>query len=143
MTTQSNPYQTPAEVSNEPSEIRGPRSGKSIWLQRLIAAQAFVIVGALILEAYEHETIVATGPVFFLVGLAITNLAAWRRDVGATIFGSSAVLLSLTIVFLINVNSWSPEQGDRPITFIIFVYACLALPEAAYLTMKKRQRIPH
>jgi hypothetical protein len=92
---------------------------------------------ALCVEAYEHESIALSGPVFSLVGLVTFVLAFRNRDRPAMIFGGSAVLFSLLIVLLINVNSWGPARGDLPITIMSWTYALSAGPMAIGLAFQR------
>ncbi|PHQ36631.1 hypothetical protein CEE69_04525 [Rhodopirellula bahusiensis] len=102
-------------------------------MRRLIVLQAIVIVTSLAVEAYRHETIIGSGPIFSLVGLVIAILALRNRDHAAMVFGGSAIAFASLIVFLINYNSWGPPQGNRPITILSFTYAAFALPVSAWL----------
>jgi hypothetical protein len=122
-------------------QVVGKPQIRTPWLRRLIALQAVVIVLALALESYEHETIVGTGQLLTLVGLVIAAVAQRHHDRLAMLFGGSAFLFALLIVFLINYNSWSPAQGDQPITILSFAYAAFALPTAVWLAIHPRMRI--
>jgi hypothetical protein len=126
-----NPYAPPATVFDTPRFHQVPiRAG---WLCRLILVQAFVIFMSLVVETYHHQSIVVSGPIFSLFGLAITILALRNRDRAAVAFGGSAIFFASLIVFLINFNSWTPTQGNGPITILLFVYAAFALPTSAWL----------
>lgn len=131
-----NPYAAPATVSETPpidgAPVRAP------WLRRFVVLQAIVIVTSLAVEAYEHESIVGSGPIFSLVGLIIAIIAFRKRDPAAMIFGGSAIAFASLIVFLINYNSWGPPQGNRPITILSFTYAAFALPISAWLVLSPR-----
>ncbi|MCO8122217.1 hypothetical protein NHH03_10745 [Stieleria sp. TO1_6] len=126
-----NPYATPATVSDAPL-IDGARL-RSPWLRRFVVLQAIVIVTSLAVEAYQHESIVGSGPLFSLVGLAIAVIAFRKRDYVAVLFGGSAIVFASLIVFLINYNSWGPPQGDYPITLLSYTYAAFALPISYWL----------
>ncbi len=130
-----NPYATPATVSDAP--LVDGKASWTPWLCRLIILQAFVIVASLAVEAYEHESIVGSGPIFSLVGLWIAIIASRKRDHAAMLFGGSAIAFSALIVFLINYNSWSPNQGNLPITLLSFAYAAFALPVSSWLALTR------
>ncbi len=121
------------ETVGEP-QVRTP------GLRCLIALQTFVMILALALESYEHETIAFTGQIFTIVGLIIVVVAQRHHDRPAMLFGWSAFMFALLIVFLINYNSWSPAQGDRPITILSFAYAAFALPTSVWLALHSRIR---
>ena len=134
-----NPYATPATVSDVPPIYGAPV--RTLWLRRCIVLQAFVIVTSLAAEAYKHESIVGSGLIFSLVGLAIAIVAFRKRDHAAMIFGGSAMAFASLIVFLINYNSWGPPQGDRPITLLSFTYAAFALPISAWLAVVRTRSV--
>lgn len=132
--SRQDPYATPVSVSA--TQLMDEPKTRTPWLRRLIALQAVVIVLALALESYEHETIVGTGQILTLVGLLIAVVAQRNGDRAAMLFGSSAFMFALLIVFLINYNSWLPAQGDRPITILSFAYAAFAVPIAVWLAIR-------
>ena len=104
----------------------------------MLALQVVVILGALAVEAYKHETITVSGPVFAITGLCIAVIAYRQHDVSATYFGASAIAFTSLIVFLINFNGWIPAQGDRPITLLSLAYSAIALPLAGRLLLHRR-----
>ncbi|QDV43431.1 hypothetical protein Enr13x_32880 [Stieleria neptunia] len=137
-----NPYAPPSTVSDTPLIDAAPIQAP--WLRRFIAVQAIVIVASLAVEAYEHESIVGSGPIFSLVGLIIAMLAFRNRDHASMIFGGSAIAFASLIVFLINYNSWGPPQGDRPITILSFIYAAFALPYSAwFVSTRSKAAVNH
>ncbi|WP_145169442.1 hypothetical protein [Rubripirellula lacrimiformis] len=108
-------------------------------MRRLVVLQAIVIVVSLVAEAYEHETIIGSGAIFSMVGLAIVVTAFRKRDHAAVMFGGSAIVFASFIVFLINFNAWTPAQGNYPITILSLTYAAFALPASVSLALKRRQ----
>lgn len=134
-----NPYAAPTTISDA-----APICGEHVrtpWLRRFLMLQAIVIVTALAVEAYKHESIVGSGPIFSLVGLAIAIVAVRKRDYAAMIFGGSAIAFASLIVFLINYNSWGPPQGNRPITLLSFTYAAFALPISGWLAFARSNTV--
>ena len=132
-----NPYAPPAAVLDSPLDLVQPVH--TPWSHRLIVFQSVVIVVSLAVEAYEHESIIGSGPIFSAVGLAIVICAFRQRDYIATLFGGSAIAFALLIVFLINYNSWGPPEGNLPITILSWTYAACALPMSAWLVLAKRR----
>lgn len=132
-----NPYAAPSAVFGTPVDLATPV--RMPWSHRLIVLQSFVIVISLAVEAYEHESIIGSGPIFSAVGLAIAICAFRQRDYIATLFGSSAIAFASLIVFLINYNSWGPPEGNQPITILSCAYAACALPMSAWLVIAKRR----
>ncbi|MFO1003238.1 MAG: hypothetical protein U0936_23130 [Planctomycetaceae bacterium] len=132
-----NPYAAPAVVPDPPVDLTAPV--RMPWSHRLVVFQSFVIVISLAVEAYEHESIVGSGPIFSAVGLAIVICAVRQRDYTATLIGGSAIAFASLIVFLINYNSWGPPEGDQPITILSFAYAVCMLPMSAWFVFAKRK----
>ena len=87
-----NPY-APPEVASSPITISGTLRQR-LWLRRLCVLQMVVIVCSLAIEAYEHESIVGSGPVFAIVGLVISVFAYRQTDMLAFPFGISAIALA-------------------------------------------------
>lgn len=130
-----NPYEPPA---TERSTSRVAVEPQNLWLTSLCSLQILVMATALWLEAYEHETIVGSGPVFSVVGMAIAGISR-RKDRHLEFFaGVSAPLLTAFIVFLININGWSPATGDKPITVIISLYSAVFMPILASAIVRQR-----
>jgi hypothetical protein len=120
-----NPYEPPAtERSISPTAVER----KNLWLTSLCSLQILVMAIGLGLEAYDHHTIVGSGPVFAVVGMVIAGISR-RKDRHLEFFaGVSAPLLTAFIVFLININGWSPTTGDKPITVIVSLYSAVFVP---------------
>jgi len=73
---------------------------------------------------------------------AYTNRFTHQKRTGGTpvtpfVFGLSAIAFTGLIVFLINLNEWSPQQGDWPITILAFAYSLVALPLALFLLIRR------
>lgn len=83
---------------------------------------------ALALEAYEHETIVGSGPVFAGVGSIIAAISRRKNRELEFYAGISAPVLVAFVVFLINYNDWTPVTGNSLITIIMSLYASIAIP---------------
>ena len=130
-----NPYAAPTTVTEVPRSVLERARPRS--LRVLIAIQAGVIAVGLVVESYQHESIVGSGPIFAALGLAILIVGAKFRDRSAMLFGGSAIAFATLIVFLINYYSWGPPQGDKPITIMSLVYASVALPFSAWIAFAK------
>lgn len=132
----TNPYSPPTSATALalPTWTQSPNR----WFRRSLIIHLVVMVGALTLETFEHQTIVVSGLVFSLCGFVIAVAAFRLGDWVGTVFGGSAVALSLWIVFLINFNGWGPAQGDRPITLMIWLYALIAIPVGCRLVVRYR-----
>lgn len=129
-----NPYAAPASI---PERLLPDRRIRPGWLRGLIILQVLVIIASLVAEAFQHTSILFSGPVFSLVGGVIAVVALRSEDRPATMFGGSAIAFSFMIVFLINYNSWGPAQGDRPITALCLLYSAVVLPSAGWLVLAR------
>lgn len=99
------------------------------------------IAGSTIAATVEIETIVGTGPIFSLVGLATALGILTSRSPANLLFGLSTPIFSLFIFFWIFSNRWSPQQATVPVSTIILVYEGLAVPLglwALYVTVRPR-----
>lgn len=103
------------------------------WLRRFLCVQVVVIICSLAVETYKHESIVGSGPIFSLIGLCLAVLSIRQRNIPAFVFGLSAIVLTGSVVFLINYNGWGPPEGDGPITLIVWLYSLFAVPAAWFL----------
>ena len=117
-----NPFRAP-RVASAPDSVSMP------WSVAIAAVLLLLtIVIGLGVEAYEHETIIGSGPVLFLVGLALSIVAFRSGDILFSVIGVSAMLLCALVVFLINFFGWGPPQGDAPITMISWIYSAVVVP---------------
>jgi hypothetical protein len=86
------------------------------------------IGGAVIAATIEIESIVATGPVFSLIGLSLS--IAWifyRRVPALPLIGMSLPILSLIVFALINLLEWSPDEASRPVSTTLLVYQAVVV----------------
>ena len=130
-----NPYTPPPAVSENVLIREGQVRNR--WLIRLCSLQVVVIVVALGFNAHQHRSIVGSGPIFSLVGLAIAYVAYRSHALLEMVIGLSAPLLSLLICILINYYQWSPSQGERPNTLIMTAYALVAVPALLFAIVRQ------
>lgn len=121
-TEADNPYRPPITAATTKPAIR------YFSINTATILLLSTIICGLIAEAYEHETIVGSGPVLFLVGATLFVLALRLRQILTAVIGALSVLVCVLVVFLINYNGWGPVEGDAPITVIIWVYAFIVVP---------------
>ncbi len=135
-----NPYAPPSpEIVNRP--LPQPRA-RSKWLFVLCCLQLSVLVGGVVLEAYEHKTIVGSGPVYLIVGLVITWLAARKQQLLEIAVGGSAILLVIGVFLRIVFNDWGPTESDGPNTRVILAYTVWACPALLVAVVRQWQGGP-
>ncbi len=86
------------------------------------------IAGSTIAATVEIETIVGTGPIFSLVGVATALGILKSRSPANLLFGLSVPIFSVCIFFLIFTRGWSPQQASVPVSSIILGYEAFAIP---------------
>ena len=133
-TDRPNPYASPAVVAETNDRTKRVAFG---WIRWLIAFQAGVIVVSLVMEAYFHETIIFSGPFFAFVGLLIAVFSVAQRNYFAVLYGCSAIGLAILVFFLVNVNRWTPVEGDRPISMLAYGYSAVAFPASYWFCFRQ------
>ena len=132
--TDTNPYAPPACLLNAPKQLI-PSHG---WLGAFAILQFVFIVPFIAANLYNIFSVYVTGPIFSLAGLCVTLIAYLRRDIVGVIYGSSAVIFTCFVWFLIDYIPWTPTQARLPVAFLSLGYATLAaLP--LFIRMKKRK----
>lgn len=106
---------------------------RSNWLRTITGLHAFVTVIGVAIAVDDIESIIGSGPVLLLIGGILTALATRNRDVLSSLLGLSAFAPSMLVVGLINMVSYSPVTGYRPLLAVLGTYACLAIPLAIWL----------
>jgi len=94
----------------------------------LICIQMLGIAGSIVASLVEIESIVASGPVFSAVGLAIALLCYRRRRPLGIYFGISAPTISVVCFAIIFGLQWSPEDAAAPISMLLVLFGVPALP---------------
>ena len=98
----------------------------------LCIAQLLGIAGSAIAATVDIETIVATGPIFSIVGLLTAVGWVVSRSPSSLLFGLSTPVFSVCIFFWIFTNSWSPTQAFIPVSSTILGYELLMVPLGLY-----------
>jgi hypothetical protein len=83
------------------------------------------ISGAVAAAATNIETIIASGIILSVSGLAITVAGGIQRSPIIVLFGLSTCLLSVGIFLLIFFRRWSPVDAQRPVPLILIGYEYL------------------
>lgn len=124
----TNPYLAPKA---EPAVPR-PKRHKT-GLNTSLVVLLLTIIGGLALETWDHQSIVGSGPILFLTGVALLWFAVRGNHRTAIWLAASAIFLCVLVVFLINFNNWGPPEGDGPITLLAWTWSAVAVPTAIRL----------
>jgi hypothetical protein len=88
-----------------------------------VASSAAIVVASL-----SIESIVITGPVAGLMGLAFGFLAAVARCRLLALANFSLPVLGVAVFLLIFCNHWRPRDAQHPVTVVLLCYELLAAP---------------
>ena len=107
--------------------------------------QALGIAIGVVVAAMEIESIIVSGPVLSLLGLAIA--LNWRRSrsLATLAYGLSPSLLSLLVFALINIMEWGPREATTPVMMLLLAYEILFVPlglAALYGTLADLEQEP-
>ena len=133
-----NPYRPPQAG---PAKLLRTMHKKHLWVRYVGGLQMIVMLLAIPIVLLTVESIVITGPLFALVGLALIIVAVREKNIGGLVVGCSAVGFSGLILGLINVLDWSPAEATKPVTVMVFVYSAVVLP-ALLIIVIRASRFP-
>jgi hypothetical protein len=106
------------------------RPSRQIWAIVLLAMQCVAAIAAWVAARFTVESIVVTGPLLTIIGLALA-VAVRRIDVWMPLlFGLSAPVLSALGALIIAVFHLGPDAAQRPILAILSVYLICLVPVA-------------
>jgi hypothetical protein len=130
-------FQKPAPVdgaSKTPTQRAEVAQGSPLPLTAgslAVSLLIFQILGvpiAVAIATIEIESIVGTGPIFSLTGVAAA-VVAWRyARWPRLLFGFSAPAISVICFLAIFLQHWSPGDAARPISVWLILYELLLLP---------------
>ena len=108
----------------------------------LMAARVCVVLSALcvlvgwVLMFVDIESVIVTGPILMLTGLALV-LVAWRlRIMPAALLGIAHCSICALFFTLVNVRSWSPRDAEWPFRVMTGIYLlALTLPASGLLLL--------
>jgi hypothetical protein len=86
------------------------------------------VSGAVIGAAFDIESIVVTGPILSLSGLAVTLIGWGFRSSSMALFGISIPSFSMAIFLWITFQAWSPAEAQLPVTTALIGYQLVILP---------------
>lgn len=117
-------------IASLPRDVKGAKAVGKGWALGLWLAQVVMIVATMIAAAIKLETIVDTGPVLCVIGLALARATRPLRSWAAQLFALSGPTVSALCALLVAVFHWGPDAARRPILAIGAIYLLLAIPIA-------------
>jgi hypothetical protein len=96
----------------------------------LWTAQVLVAIGMLVAACVEIETIVGTGPVLTVTGLALAIVTRRLNSWEPIAFGLSGPLICALTATLTAVYRWGPHDAERPVPVLFSAYLVAASPLA-------------
>lgn len=133
-----NPYASPVSLLGAHKQLIPAHR----WLRALATLQIAVIVPFIAANLYYIFSVYVTGPVFSFAGLCVSVIAYRQRNIIGLIFGSSAIVFTCFVWFLIDYIPWTPPQAKMPVAFLSVGYAAVtALPlfYALFARMEKQK----
>lgn len=114
--------------------------GRRLFLLAVCYGQMVGISGAVVASVIDIESIVGSGPILSLTGLALA-IGAWktRRSRTGLLFGLSAGAMTVAVFLLIFLRRWSPDDAKYPVPLILIGYEYLIAPVALLAAHELRQ----
>lgn len=138
----TNPYAPPVSLLNAHKRV----IPEDRWLRAFAIFQVAMIGPFITANLYYIFSVYVTGPIFSFAGLCVSIIAYRQRNIIGLIFGSSAVVFTCFIWFLIDYIPLTPAQAKMPVTFLSVGYAAVtALPllYALFTRMEKQKAEEH
>jgi hypothetical protein len=115
------------ERPSPPSRVRCTRQRTA---KALLSAQLLAAMGAWIANTIETETIVGSGPLLTIVGLAMAITTRPWYSWAALFVGLSAPAVCALGAFMIAVFQLGPSEANYPVTALLSIYLLCLVPSA-------------
>jgi hypothetical protein len=106
----------------------GPRKGRPRAAWWLLLLDLIAVVVAYLAVLAEVESVIVTGPILVVLGVAtcvVCGMLRYGLGVGA---GVGHVLISVLFVTLVNALSWSPRAAETPFRAMGLIYLAAFVP---------------
>jgi hypothetical protein len=110
-----------------------PRSRRQILAVWLLAVQLLTALSAWIAAWFNVETILVTGPLLSVTGLAFAVVVRQRGSWSPVLFGVSAPAVCALGAFVIAAFHLGPEKAHGPILVIFTTYSLSLLPASLFV----------
>jgi hypothetical protein len=122
------PVAPPSPLPVLPLEYEPPTPGSRrsrVW--RRIATVCLILAWplcaiAVALVAWETESVVATGPLLFVLGILILLGGLFTRDHLAAAIGAAHCAICILFFVLVNALNWSPNDAHTPFLVMGTIY---------------------
>ncbi len=123
-----NPY-APTNLSSDSASYVLPRPPLNIWwwgsLSLLTAALMIGSIIAACAAFMDVESIIASGPILFVLALLQAFISFFRRVPALAISGMAVALFAIGCFIAIYQNKWSPSDAQKPISIAIGIFTLL------------------
>lgn len=104
------------------------------WL--LVAGAASCAIGYLVMILVDVETVMGSGPVLFLLGVALMVVGAHLERWRAFAVGLAHVCICILFTVLVNSLNWSPGEAYPPFALMGGVYTLAMVPLSLWLASR-------
>jgi hypothetical protein len=105
-----------------------------------IAAGAVVCVAGPVLIIAKVESVLFTGPLLLLIGLATLITGNLTRFLLAALLGVAHCTICLLFFILVQVHDWSPHEARVPFLNMSLLYAILIVPVSVLACLRPPAR---
>lgn len=103
----------------------------------LVLSAVDVLVGWLLIWMIDAETVLATAPILFLLGLLLI-VASWRLRLMVTVMlGLAHCSICLLFTMLVNVQNWGPRQSTTPFTIMAGAYLLVVVAPVTVVAWRR------
>ena len=109
------------------------------WLRRgVLAAWLACLIASILIVAMDVETVVVSGPVIFLLGLAILITAMRVRSPWHAVIGAGHCAICLLFFMFAWWLDWGPGRASVPFAVMGVVYTLVSGAMTCWLIMRSR-----
>lgn len=131
--SQTNPY-LPPQTTSERVKVRSLHGRP--WSRYLGAIQVLVVAVGAPLAFWEIITILASGAILTLVGLAMAIMAYREKNYWTLALGGAAVSFTIFVFVVINAFGWGPPEAAEPVSLIIAGFSLLFVPPLLFAVIR-------
>ncbi|MEM6690581.1 MAG: hypothetical protein AAF664_14195 [Planctomycetota bacterium] len=135
-----NPYQASAQTDLTPPIALTKRHRYRGLIAILVIIQCLVLIGGLIGERIEHESIVVSGALLLISSILLFVVAQRRQLRGVGVLGLLGALFPLGIFLRIYLGELSPTESEKQHWVIIQTIGAILLVGQTYLAARHRLR---
>ncbi len=123
-----NPYAPTNAAGDAASYLPSPRPLHIWWWGSISLLTASLMIGSILAACaafIDVESIIASGPILFVIALLQTFISFFRRVPWLAITGIAVLLFAIGCFIAIYQNQWSPSDAQKPISIAIGLFTLL------------------